>query len=131
VAALLRDTGRDVVGADMVIDGDLPIGRACHPQRRAGCPLYPGTSGASLTKCRARPAPAASQRHVPAPDTASHRAKPLFTRHQRRFTRLTRATSCRNGSSAHGFGAGSGVRSRCRGGATRHSRRLRTPRRAG
>jgi hypothetical protein len=37
-----------------------------------------------------RPAPAASQRPVPAPRYIINRARPQITRHQRRFTRFTR-----------------------------------------
>jgi hypothetical protein len=36
---------------------------------RSGCLLDPGDGGALLARCRARPAPAASQRPVPAPRT--------------------------------------------------------------
>ena len=57
---------------------------------RGGCPLYPGDSGALLARCRARPAPAASHRLVPAPRTCIPPAGLRFTRHQRGFTRFTR-----------------------------------------
>jgi hypothetical protein len=57
---------------------------------RGGCPLYPGDGGALLARCRARPAPAASQRPVPAPRTHIPPAGLRFTRHQRGFTRFTR-----------------------------------------
>src|SRR5262245_7895860 len=57
---------------------------------RGGCPLYPGDGGALLARCRARPAPAASQRPVPAPRTRIPPAGLRFTRHQRGFTRFTR-----------------------------------------
>jgi hypothetical protein len=51
----------------------------------------PGTSGALLTECRARPAPAATRAARPnTPPETSHRAEPLFTEHQRGFTRFTR-----------------------------------------
>jgi hypothetical protein len=51
----------------------------------------PGTSGALLTECRARPAPAATKAARPnTPPETSHRAEPLFTEHQRRFTPFTR-----------------------------------------
>ena len=50
----------------------------------------PGTAVLSLTGCRARPAPAASQRPVPAPRTCIPPAGPLITRHQRGFTQFTR-----------------------------------------
>jgi hypothetical protein len=54
--------------------------------------LYtPGTGGALLTECRARPAPAASQRLRPCtPPITSHRAEFRFTRHQQGFTQFTR-----------------------------------------
>jgi len=50
----------------------------------------PGTAVLSPARCRARPAPAASQRPVPAPRNRIPPAGPLFTRHQRGFTRSTR-----------------------------------------
>jgi len=50
----------------------------------------PGDSGALLAGCRARPAPAASQRPVPFTPHLHPTARLLFTRHQRRFTRFTR-----------------------------------------
>jgi hypothetical protein len=57
---------------------------------RGGCPRYPGDGGALPARCRARPAPAASQRPVPAPRTRIPPAGLRFTRHQRGFTRFTR-----------------------------------------
>ena len=56
---------------------------------RGGRLLYPGDGGALLTGCRARPVPAASQRHVPTPRYHIPPAELRFTRHQRRFTRFT------------------------------------------
>ena len=50
----------------------------------------PGTAVLLPARCRARPAPAASQRPVPAPRTCIPPAGLLFTRHQRGFTRFTR-----------------------------------------
>ena len=57
---------------------------------RGGCPLDPGDGGALPAGCRARPAPAASQRPVPAPRDHIPPARLRFTRHQRGFTRFTR-----------------------------------------
>jgi len=57
---------------------------------RGGCLLDPGDSGALPARCRARPAPAASQRPVPSTPHPHPTAGLLITRHQRRFTRFTR-----------------------------------------
>ena len=50
----------------------------------------PGTAVLSPAGCRARPAPAASQRPVPAPRCHIPPAGLTMTRHQRGFTRFTR-----------------------------------------
>jgi hypothetical protein len=55
-----------------------------------GASSTPGTAVLTPAGCRARPAPAASQRPVPAPRTCIPPAELRFTRHQRRFTRFTR-----------------------------------------
>ncbi len=57
---------------------------------RVGCLLDPGDGGALPVGCRARPAPAASQRPVPTPRCHIPSAGLRFTRHQRRFTQFTR-----------------------------------------
>jgi hypothetical protein len=63
-----------------------------HPRAAtgSGASSTPGTAVLTPTGCRARPAPAASQRPVPTPRSNHPPAGPLFTRHQRRFTRFTR-----------------------------------------
>jgi hypothetical protein len=57
---------------------------------RGGCLLDPRDSGALPAGCRARSAPAASQRPVPSTPHLHPTAEWRFTRHQRRFTRFTR-----------------------------------------
>ena len=70
-------------------------GRGFHvPHQRdttgLGALSTPGTAVLTPAGCRARPAPAASQRPVPTPRCNNPPAEPRITRHQRRFTRFTR-----------------------------------------
>jgi hypothetical protein len=75
---------------------DVPgPGRGFHvPHQRdttgSGALSTPGTAVLTLAECRARPAPAASQRPVPTPRYHHPPARLRFTRHQRGFTRFTR-----------------------------------------
>ena len=55
-----------------------------------GASCTPGTAMLTRLTCILQPAPAASQRPVPAPRYCIPSAGPLITRHQRRFTRFTR-----------------------------------------
>jgi hypothetical protein len=70
-------------------------GRGFHvPHQRdttgLGALSTPGTAVLTLAGCRARPAPAASQRPVPTPRCHHPPTRPRITRHQRGFTRFTR-----------------------------------------
>ena len=57
---------------------------------RGGRPLYPGDGGAHPDRGDSRPAPAASQRPVPAPRRTSHPRGSRLTRHQRGFKQFAR-----------------------------------------
>ena len=80
------------VGLPAATGGRTPTGfprSARMSSDRGGRPLYPEDGGAHPDRGDPRPAPAASQRPVPAPRSTSHRRARL-TRHQRGFTRFAR-----------------------------------------
>ena len=99
----IRFSGHPVPAGELGLPHGRLTGHECRPdpdgvstfhtQRDTtgvGALSTPGTAVLTPAGCRARPAPAASQRPVPTPRCNNPSAGPRITRHQRRFTRFTR-----------------------------------------